>query len=152
MRKARSLSLRTKGRMAIALPFTIVILIIFTTYFFCYGDIELISDQFRKFLNNEIKEVKSVSTVEPTLSFILCPKGAKAIRHTGEEIEYYTINNNKKEKIKKVNYNTSNYMIIEFDFCINGRYGVQHWSVVLTEKESMDFCKQWLAEMQDEKT
>lgn len=119
----------------------------FTTYYFCYGDIELITDQFKKFLNSEIKEVKSVSTVEPTLCFILCPKGAKAIRRTGEEIVYYTIIS-QQEKVKE-DYYTSNVIVIEFDFCINGCCGVQHWSVELTEKESIDFCKQWITEMQE---
>ena len=118
-----------------------------TELYFCYGDLEDIAQQFKRFLNGEMKKVETASTIEPTLYFIFRPKGAKAIREAGEEFVYYTIIDGRK-KVKK-RYYTRNSMIIEFDLCLNGAYGAQHWSISLTEEETLEFCNQWLAEITD---
>lgn len=112
-------------------------------YLFCYGDIEYITEPLKKIINGELKDVTSAGTTELDLNIVFCPKGAKAIREAGEYIDpHYTIVDGQKQIIEK-RYKC-NYIIIEVYM-----YGGQHWVASLTEEETNEFCKQWLAEMQE---
>lgn len=103
-------------------------------YLFCYGD--------------ELKDVISAGTTEPDLNIVFCPKGARTIREPGEDIDpHYTIVDGQKQIIEK--YYKYNSIILEVDLCLTGCYGIQHWSARLNKEETNEFCKQWLAEMQE---
>lgn len=115
-------------------------------YLFCYGDIEYITEKIKKFIGSEIKDVTSAGTTEPDLNIIFCPKGAKIIREAGEDISPgYTLDGQKQVIDKCYDYNS---IIIEVDLCLMG-YGGQHWADRLNEEETIEFCKQWLTEMQE---
>ena len=117
-------------------------------YLFCYGDIEYITEPLKKFINGELKDVISAGTTEPDLNIVFCPKGARTIREPGEDIDpHYTIVDGQKQIIEK--YYKYNSIILEVDLCLTGCYGIQHWSARLNKEETNEFCKQWLAEMQE---
>ena len=119
-----------------------------TTCFFCIDDISMISEGLSKLINSELREVSAVGTTDPNLNIILCPKGAQVIREAGE-------NFGRAQKFidgKIVEFDEhyeSNFIILEFDLCVDGCYGVQHWTASLTEEETEDFITQWLSEMHE---
>ncbi|MCM1367255.1 MAG: hypothetical protein NC184_00350 [Roseburia sp.] len=112
------------------------------THLFCYGDIENITNGLGMLVSDNLEEVTVVGTADPDISFVLCPKGVKAIRDDGEAAYYKDMDGNIKEQFYQ-----SNIMKIELDLCTDGVYGVQFWSIYLDEEETNNFATQWVTKI-----
>lgn len=103
----------------------------FGNTWFCYGDEEGIEAAFKSFMNGELTKVTITGKIEPDLTFVLMPKGAKTIRELGDSFFddlYYDCNS----------------MRIELDLCLKGAYGGSFFVVELNEEETEEFINQWL--------
>ncbi|MDE7394565.1 MAG: hypothetical protein K2M95_00380 [Clostridiales bacterium] len=117
---------------------------------FCEGDEERITKYIKKFMRGKFKEVTSVASTECDLHIIFCPKGAKEIRELGEEIgtkHFITVNG--KNVFIDPEYRDDTIRL-EVDMWVASEACGQFWVAQLNEKETIDFCTQWLAEMDDE--
>lgn len=99
--------------------------------FFCYNDKDIIDSAFQDFMAGKFKEVEVVTKIEPDLTFVLMPKGAKVIRGLGEEFP------------KDCVYDYDS-MRIEFDLCVDGAFGGSFYVMELSEDETKEFIEKWL--------
>lgn len=104
---------------------------------FCDGDRQEIADGLAQLVYGNLKEVKTVGTTEPDLTFVLCPKGAKVIRCESDVIQDNCI-------IAREEYYGENTLKIELDLCIGGVFNVQYWTRWLTAEETEEFATQWV--------
>ena len=102
-------------------------------HIFCYGD-DIIIKELKSFANGEKKEVYSISTTEPWLTFVFYPKGAMPMREVG--IGEFQFDDMKQYE--------DNFIKIEIDLCNDGVFGGSFWSVYLTAEETSDLINQCL--------
>lgn len=115
------------------------------THLFCYGDVQGITDGLAKLVIGELNEVTAVGTVDPDLTFVLYPKGAKVVRDEGDGFHPTDIQGN-----PLIRHYESNTMKIELDLCLNGVYGEQFFTMRLSEQETEEFAAQWAVKIGEE--
>lgn len=115
------------------------------THLFCDGDVEGITDGLAKLVVGELNEVTAVGTVDPDLTFVLYPKGAKVVRDEGDGFRSTDLQGN-----PLIRHYESNTMKIELNLCLNGVYGEQFWTMQLSEQETEEFATQWAIKIGEE--